>query len=316
MNEDKSARYHRLKRRAGLASAATTIVVLGGLLFTGASTAAAAAARAVAPAPLASTALYVLGLAAVIELAGFPLAFYRNYILERRYGLFSGTFGGWIRDYLKALALGLVVGTAGVEAIYVLLARFPSSWWLLSAALFVFAIALMANLAPTLLLPMFYKFRPLEHESLRSRLVALSTRAGVPGTRRLRVGNGGEDTAGECRARGHGQDATHHPLGHAACGVFGGGDRGGHGARARRTTCTGTSEPPWWSNRCWCWRRFLCGVGPEPVVADPGADVPGGYRGPAAVAARGWRDHAGRDACSCTAFPGATNGVPTDSRSP
>ena len=105
-----------------------------------------------------------------------------------------------------------------------LLARFPSSWWLLSAALFVFAIALMANLAPTLLLPMFYKFRPLEHESLRSRLVALSTRAGVPVLGVYEWAMGEKTRAGECRARGHGQDAPDHPLGHAACGVFGGRD--------------------------------------------------------------------------------------------
>jgi STE24 endopeptidase len=180
VNEDKSARYHRLKRRAGLASGLATIVVLGGFLLTGASAALASAARAISPSPVASIALYVLGLGVVIETTAFPLALYRNFFLERHYGLFSGVFGGWIRDYLKALGVGLLLGTAAAEAVYFLLARFPSLWWLISAALFVAAIALMANLAPTLLLPMFYKFRPLERESLRSRLVDLSARAGVP----------------------------------------------------------------------------------------------------------------------------------------
>ena len=94
--------------------------------------------------------------------------------------MFSGTFGGWIRDYLKALALGLVVGTAGVEAIYVLLARFPSSWWLPVGGAVRVRDRSDGEPGSDVLLPMFYKFRPLEHESLRSRLVALSTRAGVP----------------------------------------------------------------------------------------------------------------------------------------
>ena len=135
-----------------------------------------------------------------------------------------------------------MVGTAGVEAIYVLLARFPSSWWLLSAALFVFAIALMANLAPTFFCRMFYKFRPLEHESLRSRLVALSTRAGVPVLGVYEWAIGGEDTAGECRARRvrAGRDASSSPT------------RCLRRIRRRRlksswrtssgTTCTGTSD--------------------------------------------------------------------------
>src|SRR3954467_5323603 len=120
VNEDKSARYHRMKRRAGLASGLATIAVLRGLLLTGASAALASSARAVATSPVASIALYVLGLGVVIETTAFPLALYRHFLLERRYGLFSGAFGGWIRDYLKALGLGLVLGTAAVEAVYFL----------------------------------------------------------------------------------------------------------------------------------------------------------------------------------------------------
>jgi STE24 endopeptidase len=38
----------------------------------------------------------------------------------------------------------------------------------------------LAKIAPLVLLPMFYTFTPLERESLRARLVALSRRAGVP----------------------------------------------------------------------------------------------------------------------------------------
>jgi STE24 endopeptidase len=115
-----------------------------------------------------------------MEATSFPLSFYRNFFLERHYGLFSGPLGAWLRDYVKASALGLGLGILAAEAVYLLLEKSPSWWWLLSSGVFVVAIAAMANLAPVLLLPLFYKFRPLEHESLRARLVALSARAGVP----------------------------------------------------------------------------------------------------------------------------------------
>ena len=180
MNEDKSARYHRLKRRAGLASAMMTAAVLGGLLLSGASAALAGAARAMAPRPVVSVALYVLILAAALEAVAFPLVFYRNFFLERRYGLSSGPARRWMRDYVKASLLGLALGLLGVETVYLLLIASPSWWWLLSSGLFICALAVVANLAPVVLLPLFYTFRPLEHDSLRARLVALSARAGVP----------------------------------------------------------------------------------------------------------------------------------------
>ena len=177
-----------------------------------------------------------------------------------------------------------------------LLARFPSSWWLLSAALFVFAIAVMANLAPTLLLPMFYKFRPLEHESLRSRLVALSTRAGVPLLGVYEWAMGEKTPRANAALVGTGRtrriilsDTLLAAYSEEEIEVVMATELGHHvhrDIRGRPGGGIGAGDPGGF---------LLCGVGPEPVVADPGADVPGRYRGPAAVAAGGWRDHAGRD---------------------
>jgi STE24 endopeptidase len=180
VNEDKSSRYHRLKRRAGVVSALAALLVLGGLLLTGASTALAAAARAIAPAPAASVAIYVALLAAVQEATAFPLVFYRTFFLDRRYGLSSEPFGVWLRDHVKGSLLALVLAMAGAEIVYALLRRYPAWWWLLSAGIFVVGMAVMAKIAPVVLMPIFYRFRPLERESLRTRLVALSARAGVP----------------------------------------------------------------------------------------------------------------------------------------
>jgi STE24 endopeptidase len=180
VNEDKSSRYHRLKRRAGVASAVIAGVVLGCLLLTGASRALADAGRWLAPGAAASVAIYVMMLAVVQEAAALPLVFYRTFFLERHYGLSSEPFGAWFRDHAKASTLGVVLAIAGAEVVYWLLRHSPSWWWLLSAGTFIVAMALMAKIAPVVLLPMFYKVRPLERESLRARLVALSTRAGVP----------------------------------------------------------------------------------------------------------------------------------------
>lgn len=180
MNEDKSARYHRLKRRASVLSIVLTAGLLAGLLLSGASVALRTAAVTVVAAPAAQVALFVFLFAVFQELVGFPLAFYRSFVLDRQYGLSVEPLSVWLRDHLKALLVGGVLALGAVEIIYATLRWWPRWWWIASAAAFVAATVLLAKLAPLMLLPIFYRFKPLDRDSLRARLIALSARAGVP----------------------------------------------------------------------------------------------------------------------------------------
>jgi STE24 endopeptidase len=186
VNEDKATRYHRLKRRASVVSVAMSVVVLGGLIVTGWSAAlrdaAGAAAARVAPHSLGAPAtilIYVALLAIINEAVGLPLAFYSGFALERRYGLSNERLGAWLRDQAKALAIGLLLGAAAAELIYWLIRTSPDRWWLSGGALFTLVIVGLTNLAPVLLLPLFYSVKPLDRDALRARLMALADRAGA-----------------------------------------------------------------------------------------------------------------------------------------
>jgi STE24 endopeptidase len=186
VNEDKATRYHRLKRQASVVSLIASLVLLGGLIFTGWSAAlrdlAEAAATRVAPGALhaAATVLcYVVLLAIVNEAIGLPLAFYSGFALERRYGLSNETFAAWLRDQAKALAIGVILGGGAAELIYWLIRVSPDRWWLPGGALFTLLIVGLTNVAPVLLMPLFYSVKPLGRDALRMRLVALAERAGA-----------------------------------------------------------------------------------------------------------------------------------------
>src|SRR5262249_18309130 len=98
-------------------------------------------------------------------------------LIERRYGLSNQTVGGWVLDQLKGLALGLILGCGAASIIYVLIRYSPDSWWLPAGAIFALLIVGLANLAPVLLLPLFYTVKPLDREALRDRLMALADKA-------------------------------------------------------------------------------------------------------------------------------------------
>jgi len=74
--------------------------------------------------------------------------------------------------------VGLVFATIVVELLYLLI-RHMQHWWLAAWVLFLGLFVLLAQLAPVVLFPIFYKFEPMENEELRRRLVLLGERAGT-----------------------------------------------------------------------------------------------------------------------------------------
>ena len=120
---------------------------------------------------------YFLVLMLGYEVLTAPLAYYGGYVLPHRYGLSTMTLPAWLADLFKGLVLSLILEALAVEVIYVLLATQPQTWWLWTALILLFFTVIMANLAPVLILPIFYKFTPLPEGELTRRLLALAERA-------------------------------------------------------------------------------------------------------------------------------------------
>ena len=117
MTEDKSTRYHRLKRRSEVASLLWSAAALLLIVVSGLSVALAGWAQSLAP-PWLASGIVVAALLAATEIAGLPLAWYGGHVLERRYGLARQTVGGWLLDHLKATALGLLLAWGAVVLVY------------------------------------------------------------------------------------------------------------------------------------------------------------------------------------------------------
>ena len=122
--------------------------------------------------------VYLLLLLLISKALGGGLDYY-GYRLERRYKLSTQRFRAWIWDEVKGFLVGLVLGSVVVELLYYTIRQWPERWWLLAWASFMVLFVLLAQLAPVVLFPIFYKFEPLDNEELRRRLVVLSERAGT-----------------------------------------------------------------------------------------------------------------------------------------
>jgi STE24 endopeptidase len=122
--------------------------------------------------------IYLVLLLGINKALGFGLDYY-GFKLERGFKLSTQKFGSWIWDEVKGFLVGLVLGSIVVELLYFTIRQWPQHWWMLAWALFMGLFVLLAQLAPVVLFPIFYKFEPLEDEDLRRRLVVLSEHAGT-----------------------------------------------------------------------------------------------------------------------------------------
>jgi Zn-dependent protease with chaperone function len=130
--------------------------------------------------PVAAAAAYAALVTAFSSVLRTPLACWRGWWRERRWGFSTQGIGGWLGDRAKGLGVSVVLGAAAWAAA-VALARALPGWWALPAgAALALAVLLLSFVAPVVLEPLFNRFRPLEDEALAASLRRLSQTAGVP----------------------------------------------------------------------------------------------------------------------------------------
>ena len=122
--------------------------------------------------------IYLFLLLLISKLLGFGLDYY-GFRLERKSQLSTQRIRAWLWDEVKGFLIGLVLAGIVVELLYFMIRQFPLHWWIITWALFMGLFTLLAQLAPVVLFPIFYKFEPLHDEDLRRRLVLLSEHAGT-----------------------------------------------------------------------------------------------------------------------------------------
>jgi len=111
-------------------------------------------------------------------------------------------------------------GAIVVELLYMLMRQSPQHWWLIAWAVFLGLMVLLAQIAPVVLFPIFYKFEPLEDEELKRRLIILSERAGtrVRGVYKWHLSE--KSKKANAALTGLGRNPPHHPCRHLARQLF------------------------------------------------------------------------------------------------
>jgi STE24 endopeptidase len=185
--QSRARRYATLRRRFALASWMLSAVYLGAwVVFGWGVTLGRAIGGAISnwTASIPWWAMLLMIAAAVglpFGLLYIPMEYYSGFVLPHRFQISTQTLAGWISDMVKGGILSALIGSPLLVGLYALIRLSPDLWWFWSAVGYSVVSVVLSALAPVVLMPIFFKFRPLDqaHAELNDRLLALARRSGT-----------------------------------------------------------------------------------------------------------------------------------------
>ena len=120
----------------------------------------------------------LVAFSAISGLVDLPFDWYRQFVLEQRFGFNKMTVGLWLRDLLKGVLLGAIIGLPLVWVVLTLMDKTGPLWWCYAWLVWSGFQLLMMVLVPTVIAPLYNKFTPLADVSLKTRIEGLMQRVG------------------------------------------------------------------------------------------------------------------------------------------
>lgn len=171
--------YNRIKLASGITASLLSFALLATLVTTVPGRSLGALCTSAVANPYARLLLFACAVGALRTGLTLPLSLYSGFIIEHRFGLSNQSAGAWVREHLKGLAVAAPLGAAVLCILYFCLGRFGALWWIPVGAALTLISVVLVRVAPILIMPLFYRFTPLEEGTLKNRITHLAQGAGV-----------------------------------------------------------------------------------------------------------------------------------------
>lgn len=123
---------------------------------------------------------FLLAVQLALTLVMLPLSYYSGFVIPRAYGLGRQSRAAWGMDWAKGVLLTAVLGTAlGGAFLWIVSASGDNWWWIFGLCVSAVGL-LLVFLTPYVLVPLFFKMRPLADAETVQRIHSMVSRAGAP----------------------------------------------------------------------------------------------------------------------------------------
>ena len=128
--------------------------------------------------PLAQGVATIVAVLLLSSLLEAPFSLYRTFVIEARFGFNKMTLALYLKDALKGLLLGAILGLPLLSGVLWLMERMGEYWWLYVWLAWMVFNLLILFIYPTFIAPLFNKFTPLQDEAMKARIAALLGKCG------------------------------------------------------------------------------------------------------------------------------------------
>jgi STE24 endopeptidase len=120
----------------------------------------------------------LVAFAVVSSLIDLPFDYYKQFVLEQRFGFNKMTRALFFADAGKGALVGAAIGLPLIWVVLSLMGQTGDLWWLYAWLVWSGFQLLMMVLYPTVIAPLFNKFTPLADQALKQRIEGLMSRVG------------------------------------------------------------------------------------------------------------------------------------------
>jgi STE24 endopeptidase len=113
-------------------------------------------------------------------LLSLPWSVYEDWWRQKKYGLTSQAFTGWLGEHLMSLGVSAIFVGLFLMALYALIRKAKSTWWLWGGGLTAAFIVVSLVIAPIYIEPLFNKYTPAPAGPVRDTVVAMAEANHIP----------------------------------------------------------------------------------------------------------------------------------------
>lgn len=171
--------YNRIKLAIGIASSLLSLALLVSLVTTGGTRVIATWCTEHVENRYGALVLFAACVGSLQSALTIPFVWYASFYIEHAYALSNQTFGQWVAERVKGLAVATPFLLCILCMLYFSLGMYGSHWWLPVGGFLVLFSVVLAWLAPVIIMPLFYRFTPINEGTLKNRIALLCERAGI-----------------------------------------------------------------------------------------------------------------------------------------
>ena len=120
----------------------------------------------------------LVAFAAISSLIDLPFDYYKQFVIEQRFGFNQMRRALFFADMAKGALVGAAIGLPLIWVVLSLMAKAGDLWWLYAWLVWSSFQLLMMVLYPSVIAPLFNKFTPLADQALKQRIEGLMARVG------------------------------------------------------------------------------------------------------------------------------------------